>query len=144
NSGFSKSGSACVTNAGWAAQNTGTQDLLSVWGSSSTDIYAVGISGTILHSTGNGIWTPQASGLTDTLSSVWGSYSGDVYAIGLNTGAVLHSGGGAWTPKSSLSGGGAGLWGSGSGNVYAASDHSVLHLGGNGSWSTEWLPFPVT
>ena len=59
-----------------------------IWGSSSTDVYAVGDGGTILHYDGN-TWSNMPSGTSDTLSAVWGSSSSDVYTVGTN-GIILH------------------------------------------------------
>ena len=41
--------------ATWKTQTSGTANRLNgVWGSSSSDVFAVGLSGTILHSTNDG------------------------------------------------------------------------------------------
>src|SRR5262249_22898129 len=83
----------------WDAQVSGTtDDLNAIWGSSATDLYAVGNSGTLLHSTGNGIWTAQDSGLGfEDLAGVWGSSATDVYLVGGFGGVVHSTGNGMWT-----------------------------------------------
>ena len=55
---------------------------MGVWGSSAADVYAVGLGGLPLHSTGNGTWTPQTANTLSGFDGVWGSSSTDVYAVG--------------------------------------------------------------
>jgi hypothetical protein len=62
--------SVCVTSA-----------LSSVWGTSSSDVYTVGIDGTILYYNGTA-WSSIATGTATELSGVWGTSSGDVYVVG--------------------------------------------------------------
>jgi hypothetical protein len=81
-----------------------TQDMLpmplgrslnKIWGTASTNLYAVGESGTIWHRKGTA-WALEANPATSNLFTVFGCSATDVYAVG-NT-DVLHSdGGGTWT-----------------------------------------------
>src|SRR4029079_11637283 len=76
--------------------------LQGVWGSSATDVYAVGQHGTILHSSDHGAsWQPQVSGTLETLNAVWGTGASDVYAVGSH-GTILETtdGGRTWTQMS--------------------------------------------
>ena len=57
--------------------------LFGIWGSSATDVFAVGRRGTILHYNGSN-WSPMTSGTTTDLVDVWGSSSNDVFAVGDN------------------------------------------------------------
>lgn len=62
-----------------------TQDLYGVYtvgDSTGTYSYAVGDGGTILMTTGNGVWTPQKSNTTAKLRGVWGSSPNNVYVVG--------------------------------------------------------------
>jgi hypothetical protein len=69
--------------------------LNKVWGTASTDLYAVGESGTIWHRKGT-TWTLEPNPATSNLFTVFGCSATDVYAVG--GGDVLHSdGGGTWT-----------------------------------------------
>jgi hypothetical protein len=70
-------------------------DLWGVWGSSGTDVFTVGSSGTILHYDGIA-WSLMSAGTTKALSSVWGSSGNDVFAFG-NSGLVLHFDGSSWS-----------------------------------------------
>jgi len=58
-----------------AAQGT---NLAAVWGSSPSDVFAVGANGVILHYDGQS-WSSMTSGITKRLSGVWGSSSSDVF-----------------------------------------------------------------
>ncbi len=63
-------------------------DLRGVWGSSSTDVFAVAGS-TILHYDGS-TWNSMRQTGGD-LRGIWGTSSTDVFAVG-NTGTILHYG----------------------------------------------------
>ena len=61
--------------------------LNELWGSSSTDVFAVGDEGVILHYDGTD-WT--ATYHTDqTLLGIWGPNAGEAFATG-NAGTILH------------------------------------------------------
>ena len=95
-------------------------DLHAVWGSSQTDVWAVGTS-TILHFDGS-TWSPApgtpASGF---LSGLWGTGQTDVWAVGGAT--ILHFDGTAWSMSSTGIDAGAyslnRVWGSGAADVWA-------------------------
>ena len=59
-----------------------------MWGSSGSDVFAVGEDGTILHYDGSG-WSAMSSGTTNELYGVWGSSGSDVFAVG-DGGTILH------------------------------------------------------
>ena len=76
----------------WSTMTSGTtNDLRGVWGSSGTDVFAVGESGTILHYDGSGSnWSSMLYGWTDMdFMGVWGSSGTDVFAVEWN-GDILH------------------------------------------------------
>lgn len=80
--------------------NGASDGLESVWGSSSSDVFAVGVDGIILHYDGSA-WSVMNSGTSDELYGVWGSSSTDVFAVGaygymgqLLYGTILHYKGG--------------------------------------------------
>ncbi|MBF0508317.1 MAG: hypothetical protein HQK57_05250 [Deltaproteobacteria bacterium] len=62
--------------------------LAGIWGSSGTDIFAVGTSGTVLHYDGK-LWTAMTSNATKTLNAVWGSSNSNVFAGG-EDGTIMH------------------------------------------------------
>lgn len=75
--------------------------LNSVWGSSAGDVYAVGLQGTIFHSSGDDVWSQQKMGRKFELTSVSGSSAKDVYAV--ESESVLHStGDGVWSVVSGI------------------------------------------
>jgi hypothetical protein len=121
---------------GWATQASGTTwTLYGVWGASSTDIFAVGENGTILHYDGAN-WDSMDSGVLVALFDVWGSSSTDVFVVGQN-GVICHYDGTGWSEMSS----GTtkhirGVWGTASDNVYAVGNNgTILNYDGT-SWSS--------
>lgn len=130
----------------------GNPDLLeAVWGSSGSDVFAVGRRGRIVHSDGT-TWTTQRSIPTSTtgvqassgswLAGVWGASSSDVYAVG-DHGQILHYDGHSWKTLRELFGPGGrikGIWSSGPKDVYAVSDMGgVFHFDGS-CWTRYELP----
>ncbi len=65
----------------------GADELYGLWGSSTSNIFAVGFTGTVLHFDGK-VWSRMTSGTTYDLHGVWGSSPSDVFAVG-NGGTIL-------------------------------------------------------
>lgn len=114
--------------------------LLSVWGSSERDLWAVGSGGVIMHYEGI-TWKKVPSGVTDDLYGVWGSGPRDVWAVG-ESGAILHYDGTAWTAqraarRSPLHS----VWGSGPQDVWIVGDQgTILHF--QGLAGSDWIETP--
>jgi hypothetical protein len=71
----------------WSASSSGTSNRLDgVWGSSASDVWAVGTAGTILHWNGSA-WSASSSGTSDSFGSIWGNGASDVWAVA--GGAIL-------------------------------------------------------
>jgi hypothetical protein len=104
-----------------------TNSLEGVWGSSGSDVFAVGDNGTILHYDGS-TWSPMASGTTNNLFGVWGSSETNVFAVGSN-GTILHYNGSTWSSmKSGTTNRLEGVWGSSGTDVFAVGEYgSILH-----------------
>jgi hypothetical protein len=122
------------TTGAWSVMSSGTTDSLQgIWGSSSTDVFAVGTSGTILHYNGS-TWSSMTSGTTNALNGVWGSSPSDVFAVGSN-GAILHYNG-SWSPMTSgITNELRGVWGSSASDVFAVGTSGIiLHYNGS-AWS---------
>jgi hypothetical protein len=124
---------------------------MSVWGSSASDVFAVGRAdwngqgdkSLILHYDGNQ-WTQMSTNTMSFLLGVWGSSASDVFAVGTN-GTILHYDGDQWSEMSS---GGEeylfDVWGSSASDVFAVGrgdwteheeyESSMLHYDGN-QWS---------
>jgi hypothetical protein len=121
---------------GWEWQNPLPQGnlLWSVWGNSSSDVFAVGDAGTILHWDGTA-WSAMSSGTSNSLRGVWGTSSSDVFALG-SGGTIRHWNGTAWSAMSSgttsvLHN----VWGTSSSDVFAVGDSGrILHWDGT-AWS---------
>lgn len=73
-----------------SAGDVGGNSILGFWGSDVGGyVYAVGENGTIVHTTGDGVWHKETSNTTVQLNAVWGNAAGtEVYAVGAN-GTVL-------------------------------------------------------
>ncbi|WP_420125692.1 hypothetical protein [Longimicrobium sp.] len=69
--------------------------LWSMWGTSATDVFAVGLQGKILHHDG-ARWTPMPSGTTAGLRGIWGASRSRVYAVG-DSGTVMRYDGNRWS-----------------------------------------------
>jgi hypothetical protein len=92
---------ACATSPaqkpidGVTSDTSGLPDFLyGVWGNSSSDIFAGGFKGSILHYDGK-ILDAMTSGTTNAIYDIWGSSSSDVFAVG-SLGTILHYDGKAW------------------------------------------------
>jgi PKD repeat protein len=72
-----------VSFAGWsnATPAISTKTLYAVWGTSPSDVYAVGDTGTILHFNGTD-WSAEASNTTGQLLSIWGASPTNIYVVG--------------------------------------------------------------
>lgn len=98
------------------------QPLFKVWGTSETDVWAVGAAGTALHYDGTA-WTATQTNSEARLTAVWGTTSTDVYAVGgLGLGVVLHYDGNAWSNFANASEELAGVW---------TAPGQPLYVGGN-------------
>jgi hypothetical protein len=88
-----------------------------VWGSSPSDVFAVGDDGAIVHYNGT-TWSPMRSTTSQCLVGVWGSSASDVFAVG-NFGVILHYDGSDWSVmKSGTDWMLTDIWGSSSTDVY--------------------------
>jgi hypothetical protein len=103
----------------WGPGSTDPDDLYAIWGSADDDLWVVGESGTILHSTGSGCWFHVASDTTERLTAVAGRGRSDVIAVGKN-GASVHWDGSAWHEVASG----------------VTSDFAALTFGGSFLWAT--------
>jgi hypothetical protein len=96
-----------------------TKWLHGIWGSSSTDVFAVGYPGqTIPHYDGS-TWSLVDSRTADSLWNVWGTSSTDVFGVGY-FGTILHYDGTRWSSmETETSEYVYGVWGSSPINVFA-------------------------
>jgi hypothetical protein len=133
-----------VFSAEWEWQNPPSEGyyLRGIWGSSGTDIFAVGCDGGILHYDGS-TWSPMSSGTTACLMDVWGSSSTDVFAVGSYydgdgswVSATLHYDGSTWsTMEIGTTNSLRGVWGSSGSDVFAVGYGTIRHYDGS-TWAS--------
>jgi hypothetical protein len=113
-----------------------TDTLRGVWGTSATDVWAVGYHGALKHFNGT-TWTNFTSGTTEPLVAVWGTSPSNVWIVGGFDGTILHYNGTTWS--SALERGQPGIlfgvWGGSASDLWVVGDvDSVLHYNGT-TWS---------
>ena len=91
----------------WSHVPSGTaDDLWDVWGSSATDVWAVGSNGRIVHYDGSR-WTSSLDSVSYLFRGVWGSGPTDVWAVGFRsftntTPVIFHYDGTGWARDTSV------------------------------------------
>jgi hypothetical protein len=147
--------SADVGSEAWCPQaSADTRALRSVWGSSESDVWAVGDDGAIAHFDG-AAWSLETrvnQPIKTDLYGVWGTAKDDVWAVG-QAGAIAHFDGAAWsviaaggddfcrntTTGTVCSGSLRAVWGSGAKDVWAVGksggDKSILSHWDGAVWS---------
>jgi hypothetical protein len=110
----------------WTALVTGPIFINTVWGSSTTSVFAGGFGGVITHYDGTpGSWETAAGDAGAELYGMWGTSSTNVFAVGAG-GAIFHHDGASWTPVVSGSTNDlGGVWGTSAG-VFAVGDHGTI------------------
>jgi hypothetical protein len=115
----------------WTAMQAGTEDLHGVWGTSPTDVYAVGDGGTIQHFDGFA-WAQHLSPTTNQLLNVWGTSATDIYAVG-EFGTIVHYDGAFWlTMTTSNPGAIYDVFGTSPTDLHAVGVGQIVHYGGDG------------
>ncbi len=126
---------------------TSPHALHTAWGTSSSDMYFVGDSGTILHFDGTN-WTKMNSGTTTDIHSIWGTGDNNIWACGTddpNTTitVLLHYNGNSWSVDAetdmptSQSGGFESVWTCDSTTTHQVawtSGTTIYHKTDNGPW----------
>src|SRR5512140_1354517 len=146
-SGNSASDIWCVTEFGALLHYNGTSWVTavqsssanSIWSTSPSDVWAVGIIGSLGASTGSILhydgtkWSTLSNATTQPLNGVWGTSSSNVWAVGV--GPTYHYDGTSWsavtTPQ--ILGG---IWGTSASDIWAVGDEAIRHYNGT-RWSTE-------
>jgi hypothetical protein len=125
----------------------GSGPIYGIWGTSTTNAFAVGPNGRVLRYDGKS-WTTMAFPTTARLSRVWGSGPSDVWAVGDTT--IAHYDGTAWKVMTqavfggnnnnayfTLNPGGAfqmGMWGTGPKEVYVGTWYGRVQRGESTNW----------
>ena len=117
----------------WSSVESGTTvHLNAVWGTSGSNVWAVGAAGTILHWNGTK-WSTVPSGTTATLSGISGTSATDVWAVGQG-GTTLHYDGVSWTAAPNAPLNLVRVWNSSPTDVWATGNYPVpIHYNGT-SW----------
>jgi hypothetical protein len=108
-------GADLASPGGFVSETSSVTDVefMSVWGTSSSDVYVISLLGDIFHSTGNGQWQLQRGRVANqAFKTIWGSAADDIWA------------GGGLFPCGGTTGGA------------PTCEAKLLHSTGNGSWST--------
>jgi len=111
-----------------------------VWGANTSDIFSVGLGGTILHFNG-ALWSLQASpaaGLV-TLTDAWGSSGSDVWVTMAAADSLLHYNGAIWSLVVATGGRGGttSVWGASANDVFVVGvKGAILHFNG-ATWSAQ-------
>ncbi|MBF0118547.1 MAG: hypothetical protein HQK79_06900 [Desulfobacterales bacterium] len=119
----------------WQAQNSSGNNIKSIWGASSTKVFAAGEGGVILSYNGTS-WAAMTSGTTENLYGIWGVAANSIFAVGDN-GTILYYNGTSWSAMTSGTTNNLyGIWGTYAKDVFAVGAGGViLHYNGT-SWST--------
>lgn len=122
------------TNFGWTRASTPTTlRIRGIWGASSSDFYAVGIAGTLLHYAGSQVAAVTPSVTSSDLYAIWGTAANNIYAVGAG-GTIAHYDG-TWTTTTSGSATLFGVYGVAANDIYAVGTAgTILHY--TTSWST--------
>jgi hypothetical protein len=130
-------GGALLSRAGssepWKVVETPAPTIIeAVWGSSASDIFAVGQRGIIVHYDGSRWQRMEHPAKSENFSGVWGASPQDVYVVGRR--ATLHYDGKEWTRMPGVTDYHAAVWGSSPNNVYAVGFPGIDRFDGK-SWT---------
>ena len=109
-------------------------EINDVWCSSSSNVYAVGDKGHIIHYNGSS-WSEIESETTESLEGIWGSSATDIFVVGYRK-TILHYDGSSWsTMMSDSSGGFLAVHGSSANNVYAVGYSGAIYHYDGSTWT---------
>lgn len=137
NTGYAKQGNTCIatTPPQWRAVASGSiQTLQKVWGSSPSNIWAVGAYGTLLRWNGSS-WASVSSSVSGHFNSVWGSSANDIWVTGSGY-TVIRWTGATWDSVAFPTGRMlTAVWGSSANNVWGVGYTNFYRWNG-ASWTT--------
>lgn len=105
------------------------------WGSSASDVWAVGKGGLTMHWNGTA-WRRTVNPAKGDLWAVWGTSSSNVWAVGDNA-TILHWDGTSWTAAAGppIAGGYNDVWGAAANDAWAVGDNGSIVRWNGTSWS---------
>jgi hypothetical protein len=139
-------------NAAWSQMDFSgapTGPLFGVWGTSATNVYAVGDGGTIIHYDGDGDndtvpdnrWdAPMATSVATNFYAIWGASATNIYSVG-QAGVVLNFDGINWTDLSAIVPGAAdifGVWGTSANDVFITDVLGLIYHGAGPAWTVQF------
>ncbi|MFT3696501.1 MAG: hypothetical protein QM831_25395 [Kofleriaceae bacterium] len=112
------------------------------WGSSATDVFAVGTEGNIEHTTGDGVWTEMTRPFDGggELNAIYGFGPNDIYAVGEQPNSfvrVWHYDGTSWSIEATpmYVDGGYSIFGANAHDIWIGTgDGQIIHSTGDGTW----------
>jgi hypothetical protein len=128
--------------ASWSAEAYApAASLVTIWGSSATDIYAGGQSGTLAHYDGVSWSTVSGTGIAagELVTAIWGTSSSNVYVAtaSATVGLGLHRWNGtSWSTVNAGDPRIRSIWGSSSTDIYVGGDFGFVAHWNGASWST--------
>lgn len=132
-----KAASSLPEVSDWVQKDSGSMaNLYGIWGSSPSDIWAVGDDCALAHYDGQK-WLPQKPVLKspcDGLTALWGSSAQDIWAVG-HPGTLLHYNGNWTSVESGVSTDLYGIWGSSAQDIWVVGKELVLRYRGH-----DWEP----
>ncbi len=118
----------------WREVSSPSGGLNEIWGSASTDVFAVGDLGALVHFDGVE-WRPEDAPTTRDLRAIWGNGPDDVYAAG-EGGGLVHRDASGWSGiESGTTEDLIGVWASSPTEIWTLSDTSVRRFDGDA-----WIP----
>jgi hypothetical protein len=115
----------------WALPDPQGNDLLAAWANSRTDVWLVGVHGTVLHHDGQR-WGNATVPTTVALRGVWASGPTDVWAVG-DDGVVLRFDGRNWTKPELMLGADGGAFSTDLNAIYGTGPNDVWIVGAGGT-----------
>lgn len=123
----------------WKTDGSPMPGLNDVWGTSATNMYVVGNSGTILHNTGGG-WFGEPTGISTPhfVSGIWGSSSSDIWAVGNFGSSILRRNATNWSPvPKATSRTLRAIWGASANAVFAVGDSGTIEKFDGTTWTAQ-------
>jgi photosystem II stability/assembly factor-like uncharacterized protein len=122
----------------WSEVVNITSELNDIWGTSNSNLFAVGQEARIVEHYDGKVWSEMESGATNPeqcLQALWGSSGTDVFAVGWK-GTIVHYDGKVWSEMDSgTTENLEDIWGSSPSDVFAVGDNgTILHYNGK-AWS---------
>jgi hypothetical protein len=124
-------GSVLHFDGAWHVEQTPVCETLSaIWGTSATNLWAVGYSGRIVHRTAAG-WTLVDAGTCESFNAVWGSPSGTIWITGWHDVLLRGNANGFVNVGQPMNAGLQSLYGFSDSDIWAAgSDGGIYHWDG--------------